>query len=345
MRNVPMPEPDDLDLTALTALSERIGRDPLLTQASSGNTSIKLDGTLWIKASGTWLADACGRDTFIPLNLADLRQRLRSQQEFTGVGALVNGSLRPASVETSMHAILPHKVVVHVHSVNAIAWAVRADGAEKLAGLLQGIDWTWVPYVPSGVPLARSIDLAAQSHPATNVFVLANHGLVVCGASCNEVETLLNEVEHRVSLSRRPTEQRFDSTICYLAGNDWQLPEMDSLHTLATDPISCKIVHGGTLFPCQSIFLGTSALLVVDGRGVLVHHGLNASQRCVLQGLLEVVQRIPAGAPVRYLSDAEVTNLLTEDAHRYHLSTEINAPAQLRAANSSEPSIMRTAAI
>jgi hypothetical protein len=31
----------------LLKLSARLGRDPLLVQASSGNTSIKLGGTLW----------------------------------------------------------------------------------------------------------------------------------------------------------------------------------------------------------------------------------------------------------------------------------------------------------
>ena len=35
--------------------SARVGNNPLLVQAGSGNTSIKLDGVLWIKASGKWL--------------------------------------------------------------------------------------------------------------------------------------------------------------------------------------------------------------------------------------------------------------------------------------------------
>jgi rhamnose utilization protein RhaD (predicted bifunctional aldolase and dehydrogenase) len=35
-----------------------IGRDPLLVQGAGGNVSWKEGNTLWIKASGTWLADA-----------------------------------------------------------------------------------------------------------------------------------------------------------------------------------------------------------------------------------------------------------------------------------------------
>jgi rhamnose utilization protein RhaD (predicted bifunctional aldolase and dehydrogenase) len=46
-------------------------------QASSGNTSIKLDGTLWIKASGKWLAHA-NEETLVPIDLAALRENLRA---------------------------------------------------------------------------------------------------------------------------------------------------------------------------------------------------------------------------------------------------------------------------
>src|SRR2546430_14139818 len=58
------------ELTQLKDLSARIGGDPLLTQASTGNTSIKLDDVLWIKASGRWLADAKHEDILVPLDYA-----------------------------------------------------------------------------------------------------------------------------------------------------------------------------------------------------------------------------------------------------------------------------------
>ena len=43
------------DLAELRDFSARIGADPLLIQAAGGNTSVKADGVMWIKASGTWL--------------------------------------------------------------------------------------------------------------------------------------------------------------------------------------------------------------------------------------------------------------------------------------------------
>ena len=49
-------------LDNLRTLSARVGADPLLVQAAGGNTSLKDGGTMWIKASGTWLKDAAARD-------------------------------------------------------------------------------------------------------------------------------------------------------------------------------------------------------------------------------------------------------------------------------------------
>jgi rhamnose utilization protein RhaD (predicted bifunctional aldolase and dehydrogenase) len=62
------------ELTPLRELSARIGSDPLLTQASTGNISIKLEGVLWIKASDKWMADAIHDDILIPLDLAEVKE-------------------------------------------------------------------------------------------------------------------------------------------------------------------------------------------------------------------------------------------------------------------------------
>ena len=45
----------------LMELTARVGSDPLLTQASTGNISIKVNGEMWIKASGRWMAAALRR--------------------------------------------------------------------------------------------------------------------------------------------------------------------------------------------------------------------------------------------------------------------------------------------
>jgi rhamnose utilization protein RhaD (predicted bifunctional aldolase and dehydrogenase) len=350
------------EINQLISLSARLGRDPLLAQASSGNTSIKLDGTLWIKASGTWLAHAAEGETLVPVPLSELCAQLSTASEFSGTGGWVNGNYVRASIETAMHAILPQRVVIHVHSVNTISWAVRCDGPERMAERLVGLAWSWIPYVSSGLPLARMIEQAIAAKPGTNVFVLANHGLVVCGETCDHAEHLLNEVEGRLEAPvRRNPQWDSDLLLRIDAHSRWKLPESEDLHTLATDEVSRRILAGGVLYPCQAMFLGTKveampdcvflpdgldqfeherdipAFGIVEGRGIVTNRKLTASQRCVLNGLLQVVQRIDAAAPIRYLSDTEVLTLLNEDAHNYQLCTEKNAVAR-------EPAVERAAA-
>jgi len=265
------------ELRELAALSARIGRDPLLTQASSGNTSIKIGGTLWIKGSGKWLARALDDDaTFVGVPLGSAFERIAG-----------------SSVETATHAVVPQKVVIHVHSVNAISWAVRADAPQRLAERLAGIDWQWIPYVASGLPLARLVEAAIAERPELRVFILANHGLIVSGNDCADAESRLEEVERRVAADVR------GSGPC-------------------DDPVSRRILEGGILYPCQAMFLGAGTAPFSDP-------ALTVTQRAVLDGLTQVVRRIDESAPLRYLSDDEVDALLGEDLHRYLARAESNA--------------------
>jgi ribulose-5-phosphate 4-epimerase/fuculose-1-phosphate aldolase len=280
------------EIDALLSLSARVGRDPLLVQASSGNTSIKLGGILWIKASGKWLARAMDEETLVPVALADLRASLQRDEEVSAAGA---------SIETAMHAVLLQKVVIHVHSVNTISWAVRLDGPERVGERLSGLHWCWVPYASSGLPLALAIRAATAHSPDANVFVLANHGLVVCGENCRGAEELLDAVENRLAVRPRKA--------------------------CDTDSVTARILRGGILTPCQAMFLGTQPLLLSE----LLAGELTDSQQAVLEGLLQVVRRVDEAAPVRYLSDAEISELLSSDPHGYLERTERNA-AKVKAA-------------
>src|ERR1700738_1627341 len=100
-----MSEASNLELKRLQELTWRTGKDPLLTQASTGNSSAKLDGILWIKASGKWMIDALRDDILTPLDLAELRECLRR-------GVDPPERHPSASLETAMHATMPHRVVL-----------------------------------------------------------------------------------------------------------------------------------------------------------------------------------------------------------------------------------------
>jgi rhamnose utilization protein RhaD (predicted bifunctional aldolase and dehydrogenase) len=320
------------EIERLRELTARVGSDPLLTQASAGNSSIKVEGEMWMKASGRWMAAALRENIFIPLSLSGvnlcLRRGMDPAERFAG-----------ASIETAMHAAMPQRVVLHAHSVNAIAWAVRADGFCQLQLRLEGLRWQWLPYLPSGLPLARGIEEALRRSPDTDLFVLANHGLVLAAEDVRSLESLLAEVRRRLNIIPRfahPADYAMLTEIS--ADSQWQLPDDDGIHALGTDPVSRKIVSEGILFPCQAIFSGGRGLeafrpvsccrqrefrdgnppfLIIEKGGVLVSADISPAGLAMLSGLAHVVQRLGPSAPIRYLTQAEIAGFSPQAVHRY----------------------------
>jgi len=129
-----------------------IGREPLLVQGAGGNVSWKDGSVLWVKASGTWLSDAGAQEIFVPVDLIHLNRSLKNENFDVRPTTLGNATLRP-SIETMLHALMPHRIVVHLHAVDVLACLVREDAQALLSRLFEGDDsWTWVPYSRPGAP-------------------------------------------------------------------------------------------------------------------------------------------------------------------------------------------------
>ena len=305
------------ELQPLLELTQRVGNDPLLTQASTGNSSAKLDGVLWIKASGRWMADA-------------MRDDILHSFEFGGgsdgvpaAGMWIPPTRYPsASLETAMHAALPHRVVLHVHCVNTIAWAVRNDAPIQLQQAAGRVALAVGPLRSVGLALvprdrARSIRLPRYK-PIRIRQPWFGHR---CG-KCKDVEDLLNEVRERLANVPRqghPADYAALMEIC--RDSPWDLPDDDGVHALGTDLISQAILAGGLLYPCQAIFFGfpysSGPVMTIKGRGIVVRKSIEPAELAMLFGLVEVVQRISAAAPLRYLTQTEVAGLMSQGTSRY----------------------------
>ena len=232
----------DGEYRALLELSAALGADPLSTQAAGGNTSIKRDDIMWIKASGTWLADALIRDIMTPVRIEPLRQalangdpRAQSAVDFVDASQSSRG-LRP-SIETSVHAVIPSTIVVHIHCVNTIALAVRSDAENAARARLEplpDVEFTFVPYVKPGLSLAHAI--SERSTPRTNVLVLANHGLVVAGETVAEVAERTRRVSAAFSSPvRRAPDADLERLAAIVEGGDYRLPADCGAHAVALE--------------------------------------------------------------------------------------------------------------
>lgn len=340
---------------ALLDLSARIGADPALVQGAGGNTSIKEGGILWIKASGLWLRDALSRDLMVPVLLEPLLDALHrdgpsAERAQDHVVAERNpGGLRP-SIETTVHALMEQKVVVHVHCVETIANAVQVNAEASLAARLAGLSHAFVPYARPGLPLARAI--AQKLREDTSVLVLGNHGLAVAGQTVAQAEALLADVSRRLALAPRPFIAPDVAALERLAvGSSYRLPDDAAIHGVATDLVSCRHVAGGSLYPDHVIFLGRGSLIappgdtaldverkvsgasgplspmiLFPGKGVLVSKEMSQGALAMARCLSDVASRIPAAARLRYFTDEENAELLGWDAEKYRQS--LDRPAQ-----------------
>ena len=149
-----------------------------------------------------------------------------------------------------MHALLPHRVIVHVHSVNAIAFAVREDGPALVSQRLAGLRHAWVPYARPGVPLTRSVQAVMPQEP--DILLLGNHGLVLGALTVGDAEALLTMVEARLALPERPLLPANLARLAALAtASDGRFRPafLAEAHAAATDPTSFRLAGRGHTLP------------------------------------------------------------------------------------------------
>jgi rhamnose utilization protein RhaD (predicted bifunctional aldolase and dehydrogenase) len=332
----PISRPDGFE--DFLALSRRIGSDILKTQGAGGNTSIKQDGLMWVKASGTWLSDAGSKEIMVPVEVAPLVEALRAGDpraekatDFV-VGSLNAGNLRP-SIEASFHAALQSPVIAHYHCVNTLAHAVLEDRDTRLQARMASVPdltWTTIPYRRPGVPLAREIEKVADTRP--DVLVLFNHGIIVCGSTVGEVTERIGRVTAALEIEPRQDAIPDTDALAMIAHGSSFKPAGDPVsHRVALDPISLRAATGGSLYPDHVIFLGAEIgilevdskmtelvrdyeqrdrpmpkMVIVPGKGVLMAETLTPGGEVMARCLADVVTRIPDKAAIAYLgADAE----------------------------------------
>jgi len=113
----------------LIEVSNRFGADPEYVRAGGGNASVKIDGIMYIKPSGTQLATLTASD-LVPLRVDVLLDALASDEPVVAEGgrhdhgdpvraaaerAQVGNPTRRPSVEILFHALIPDALVLHLH--------------------------------------------------------------------------------------------------------------------------------------------------------------------------------------------------------------------------------------
>lgn len=182
--------------------SQLLGSDLRVTNFAGGNTSAKIPDrdpltgatvtVLWVKGSGGDLG-SMQLDGFATLylgKLVSLKELYRGLEHEDAMVPLLghctfNLNPRPASIDTPLHAFIPHRHVDHMHPDDVIAVAASRDG-ERLTREIWGGELGWLPWQRPGFDLALKLEAACRARPELRGIVLGGHGLFTWGETSKE---------------------------------------------------------------------------------------------------------------------------------------------------------------
>jgi rhamnose utilization protein RhaD (predicted bifunctional aldolase and dehydrogenase)/NAD(P)-dependent dehydrogenase (short-subunit alcohol dehydrogenase family) len=189
--------------------SRLLGRDRSLVLHGGGNTSVKLreknlfgdeEDVLYVKGSG-WDLETIEPAGFTPVALGYVRKLagLAQLSDPQMVNELNTHMLRAGapspSVETILHAILPHKYVDHTHA-DAVLSVSNAPEGEKRIREIYGERVVVIPYIMAGFDLAAycAREFPKQAGKNTVGMVLLSHGVFSFGPDARSSYELMIEL-------------------------------------------------------------------------------------------------------------------------------------------------------
>ena len=205
-------------LKELIEISQFYGNDKDFTIASGGNTSVKDEDQMYVKASGFELGKI-REEGYVALDrhsLDALKTKEYSKdpdiREAEVKSDLLKSRLFPGqnqrpSVEASVHHAIRYKFVVHMHPtlVNAVTCA---KNAKNVVDELFGEEVVFIPYITPGYILYKEIETQNDDYfdmhgKYPQVFFLQNHGVFVGADSTNEIrekyDWIIQSIESRIA--------------------------------------------------------------------------------------------------------------------------------------------------
>ncbi|MDR0760314.1 MAG: class II aldolase/adducin family protein [Treponema sp.] len=273
----------------LTAISRRYGADPDYVIAGGGNTSFKDEDTLYIKGSGSSLAEA-EPERFVRMDrrlLSEIGEKTYPEDPGEREKAVLADMMaarvkgeehkRP-SVETLLHDLLPFAFVVHTHPALVNGLTCSQEGEKAAAELFNG-EIIWIPSTNPGYVLFRQVKAALDAYtkrrgrPGAVIF-LQNHGVFVGADTTGGVEeryrrimeTVKTRIRRTADLSGEVSAQGCSDAVCQALSN---LAAGKAVRFLRNNEIALLVRDRKSFFPVSAplspdhiVYAGSDPLFV-----------------------------------------------------------------------------------
>ena len=315
-------------------ITEKIGRDINLVQGPGGNISVKSNGFMYIKASGEKMSNAKNKNIFVKTDHNKILSSLEKNEPDPIKNSWEKSSLMRPSIETTMHALMPHKYVLHVHCVNTLSWVIQKNYQKKINIFLKGINWKSVPYKKPGLNLSHEIKKIIKES-IVDVILLENHGIVAGSESAENVFEIIKSISEKLYISelnkKKIDLEKFHK---YLSCSEYKLPKNEYIHQIAFSKIHSLIATKGDLFPDQTVFLENGLMIInsveeliilsklranklpvvlIPNMGIIIPKTFKEVNEDTLVGLSMIISRLPKDASINYLSKKERNELINWD--------------------------------
>ena len=333
------------ELDSLSEISYRLGIEKKYIQGAGGNSSVKVNNKIWVKASGLELCNAIKQNIFVCLDLDQCKHKIdENVSNELSFEPIEEGNNKP-SIETAFHILMPHKFVIHTHSLDIIANTITDTGICNIKKALDGMNWDIIPYYRPGLPLAKAI-AGILNKKNVDILLLKNHGVIVGGKNAKEAFEIHEQVNKRLKIIERIPNCINEEKINFIYkklisyGLNLSLPKANIVHSLATDKLSAELTRKNPLYPDHVVFCGRKPTIlleedimklksisylkvpymIIESIGVFLCDGYNKATEDMLEAQAMINLRIKQSSNVSTLSNQECEELINWDEEKYRIS-------------------------
>lgn len=168
-----------------------------LVQAGGGNTSVKINNNMFIKASGFNLADITKNTGYVCINNKELLNDISNNTVKKITEYNMYGKLR-GSIETFMHSILK-KYTVHLHPIQVNKILVMIN-SEKIINTIFP-ESLFIEYITPGIKVHNEIK---KKYNNEEIIFLDNHGVIITSDVFDNIKKqldyIINKCEEYLSI-------------------------------------------------------------------------------------------------------------------------------------------------